>query len=130
MSKGNVNKLILVGYLGHDPELRHTPNGNPVLNLSVATSRELKNAEGEVRTETVWHRATVWGKTAENCARFLTKGSRVYLEGVLQIKSWTDRNGQPRKSTEIEVENIQFLGGRGGLPTSAAEPAETVSAAG
>ena len=111
MSRGNVNKVILVGYLGQHPELRQTAKGNSVMNLSIATSRDLKNAEGEVRTETSWHRATLWGKRAENCAKYLTKGSRVYLEGVLQMKNWVDKEGNNRKSAEIEVDSIQFLGG-------------------
>lgn len=110
-SKGNVNKVILVGHLGQDPELRHTAKGNPVLNLSIATNRDVTNADGEKKEETVWHRATVWGKRAESCAKYLSKGSRVYLEGLLQMKSWTDKDGNARKSAEVMVDDIKFLGG-------------------
>jgi single stranded DNA-binding protein len=124
MSKSNVNKIILVGNLGQDPELRHTAKGNAVMNLSVATSREVKNPEGDVRTETSWHRATVWGKRAETCAKYLTKGSRVYLEGELQMKNWTDKDGNLRKSAEIEVDSIKFLGGG----KHSAVPSESVNA--
>lgn len=111
MSKGNVNKIILVGNIGQDPELRHTAKGNAVVTLSVATNHERKNKDGTEVKETHWHRATVWGKQAENCAKYLSKGSRVYLEGVLQMKNWTDKDGNTRKSAEIMVDEIKFLGG-------------------
>jgi len=111
MSKGNVNKVILVGHVGQDPELRHTAKGSAVLSLSVATNRDIKTADGLTKEETHWHRATVWGKRAESCAKYLSKGSRVYVEGILQMKSWTDKDGQNRKSTEILVDEIKFLGG-------------------
>jgi single-strand DNA-binding protein len=111
MSKGNVNKVILVGHIGADPELRFTAKGNPVATLSLATNRDFKNAEGATVSETHWHRATVWGKRAEFCAKYLVKGSRVFLEGELQMKSWTDKEGITRKSAEILVDNVQFMGG-------------------
>jgi single-strand DNA-binding protein len=111
MSKGNVNKIILLGNIGHDPELRYTAKGNPVLTLSVATNRDYKSAEGEQRHETHWHKATVWGKRAETCAKYLVKGSRIYLEGELQMKNWTDKDGNPRKTAEILVDDLRFLGG-------------------
>lgn len=111
MSKGNVNKIILVGNLGRDPELQHTQKGRAMLKISLATSREFKSAEGEPRKETSWHRATIWGKQAENCAKYLTKGSRVYIEGELRMQNWQDKEGKTRKSAEIYVEDIKFLGG-------------------
>jgi single-strand DNA-binding protein len=111
MSKGNVNKVILVGNLGHEPELRHTQKGHPYLALSLATDREFKNAQGVPQKETAWHRATLWGKRAEGCAKYLTKGSRVYLEGELRTQSWTDKEGVQRKTAEIHVDEIKFLGG-------------------
>jgi single-strand DNA-binding protein len=123
MSKGNVNKIILVGQIGHDPELRYTAKGNAVMSLSVATNREVKNADGSLRKETSWHKATVWGKRAEACAKYLSKGSRVYLEGVLQMKNWTDKDGNARKSAEVMVDEIKFLGG-GSRPVTEVREAE------
>jgi len=111
MSKGNVNKIILMGNLGRDPELRYTAKGNPVLSLSLATNRDFKNAAGEQISETQWHKATVRGKRAESCAKYLVKGSRVYLEGELQMKNWTDKEGIARKSAEIMVDDLRFMGG-------------------
>lgn len=111
MSKGNVNKIILMGHLGRDPELRYTAKGNPVLSLSLATNRDIKNAEGEQISETQWHKATVWGKRAESCAKYLVKGSQVYVEGELQMKNWTDKEGIARKSAEIMVDDVRFMGG-------------------
>lgn len=109
-SKGNVNKIILVGHLGRAPELRQTPKGLSVTTLSIATNRDYKNAEGETERETDWHRATVWGKQAEACVKYLTAGSRVFLEGELQMKTWKDKDGNSRKSAEINVVSVQFLG--------------------
>lgn len=130
MSNGNVNKIILVGDLGHDPELRYTPKGNAVLTLSLATSRNFKNAAGEDRKETHWHKATVWGKRAESCARYLVKGSRVFIEGELHMKSWTDKDGNPRKSAEIFVDDLRFMGGtrkEGFSPLTAEAPAPALT---
>lgn len=110
MSNRNVNKVILVGNLGHDPELRYTAKGNAVISFSLATNRGIKNAEGQEKT--YWHRATVWGKRAENCAKYLTKGSSVYIEGELQQKNWTDKDGKNHKSAEILVDDIRFLSRR------------------
>ena len=128
-NKGNVNKIILVGNLGHTPELRHTVKGNPVLSLSLATNRNFKNAQGEAQQEAVWHRATVWGKQAEACAKFLTKGSRVYLEGELRMKTWADKDGLERKTAEINVDEIKFLGGGqpSGMRESATEAAVSLA---
>lgn len=111
MSSQNVNKVILVGHLGQNPDLRYTAKGNPVATLSLATNKEIKTADGLTREETHWHKATLWGKRAEVCAKYLTKGSRVYLEGELQMKTWTDKEGSARKSAEILVDDIKFLGG-------------------
>lgn len=124
MSKSNVNKIILVGHLGQNPDLRYTAKGNPVITLSLATNKEFKTADGLKKSETYWHRATLWGKKAETCAKYLTKGSRVYLEGELQMKSWTDKEGSVKKSAEILVDEIKFLGGthRSEIPASS-EPA-------
>jgi single-strand DNA-binding protein len=109
MSKNNVNKVIVVGNLGRKPEVRYTEKGNAVATLSLATSRGMKNANGETEQKTFWHRATVWGKQAESCAKFLTTGASVYVEGDLVMKDWVDKEGRPRQTTEILVDNIRFL---------------------
>lgn len=111
MSRGNVSKIILVGYLGHPPELRHTAKGMAVMSLSVATHQRAKerDSEGKPKDNTLWHKATIWGKKAELCAQYLHKGSRIYLEGQLQMKSWTDKDGIERKNTEILVDEVHFL---------------------
>jgi single-strand DNA-binding protein len=101
-----VNKAIIVGNLGQDPELRHTQAGQAVCELSVATSRKYKDNE-----ETTWHRIVVWGKQAEACAEYLKKGRQVYVEGRLQTRSWNDKDGNKRWITEIVAEQVQFLGG-------------------
>jgi single-strand DNA-binding protein len=124
MSNRNVNKVILVGNLGHEPELRYTAKGNPVTTFSLATSRGMKNAAGENEEKTYWHRATVWGKRAESCAKYLTKGSSVYLEGELQLKNWTGKDGKEHKSAEILVDDIRFLSG---FRKESAQPAAVTS---
>ena len=133
MSMRNVNKVILVGNLGHEPELRYTAKGNPVTSFSLATSRGMKNTEGGMQEKTYWHRATVWGKKAEACAKYLTKGSSVYLEGELQFRDWTDKEGVQRKSAEVLVDDVRFLGGprRGqlALPGMETEQEHTAAAA-
>lgn len=125
MSIANVNKIILLADLGHDPELRYTAKGNAVLSLSLATHRNFKNADGELKKETHWHKATVWGKRAESCAKYLVKGSKVYVEGELQAKTYTDKEGITRKSAEILVNTVTFMGGTRREPTvSSPEPLE------
>lgn len=105
-----VNKVILIGNLGVAPELRHTQNGTPVASLRLATSRRRKDQQtGEWIDETEWHRVTVWGKSAEFCNNYLTKGSRVYVEGRLQTRKWQDQNGLDRYTTEVVSENLQNL---------------------
>ena len=107
----NVNKVILVGHLGQDPELRYTAKGNAVISFSIATNRDFKLADGSKKEETHWHRCTLWGKRAEAVAKYLVKGARIYLEGELHMKNWVDKEGQSRKSAEILVDEIRFLGG-------------------
>ena len=108
-----VNKVIVVGNLGRDPELRYTQGGSPVCNLAVATSRRYTNRNNETVEETEWHRVVVWGKQAEHCNNYLAKGRQVYVEGRLKTSSY-DRDGQRHYSTDIIAETVQFLGGRGG----------------
>ena len=110
----SVNKVILVGNLGRDPELRYIPSGQAVANFTVATNERWRDKEGNNQERTEWHRIVVWGKSAENCAQFLQKGRSVYVEGKLQTQEWEDKEGNKRKTTEVVAQTVQFLGGRGG----------------
>lgn len=123
MSRRNVNKIIVVGNLGHDPELRYTAKGNPVTSFSLATGRGAKIAEESNEEATYWHRANVWGKRAETCAKYLKKGASVYVEGDLMMKNWVDKEGKARQTSEIMVQDIRFLtmGGRSAVPAVAME---------
>ena len=109
----SVNKVILVGNLGRDPELRYTQSGQAVANFSLATTDRFSSKEGERQERTEWHRIVTWGKTAENCAQYLAKGRSVYVEGRLQTNEWEDKEGQKRRTTEVVAQTVQFLGGRG-----------------
>lgn len=111
-----VNKVILVGTLGRDPEVRYTPNGNAIANLNVATSEQWTDKQsGDRQEKTEWHRVVIFGKLAEIAGQYLKKGSQVYLEGKLQTRKWQDQTGQDRYSTEIVLDvngQMQMLGGR------------------
>jgi len=107
-----VNKAIILGHLGRDPELRYMQSGQPVCRLNIATSRRYLNKNNEAVDETEWHRVTVWGKQAEHCNNYLTKGRQVYVEGRLKTSSY-DKDGQKHYSTEIVADTVQFIGGRG-----------------
>jgi single-strand DNA-binding protein len=110
-----INKVILIGNLGRDPELRYTQGGTAVATLNLATTRAYTNRNNERVEETEWHRVTVWGKDAENANKYLTKGRQVYVEGRLRTHSYDDKDGVKRYSTEIVAETVQYLGsGRGG----------------
>lgn len=107
----SVNKVILIGNLGRDPELRYTPSGTPVANFSMATTERWTDSSSEERKErTEWHRIVVWGKQAEAVGEYLKKGGQVYVEGSLQTREWTDREGEKRKTTEVRAQRVQFLG--------------------
>jgi single-strand DNA-binding protein len=113
-----VNKVILVGNLGADPELRYTSGGQAVTELRLATSRKYTGKDGSTQEDTQWHRVVVWGKQAENCKQYLSKGRQCYVEGRLQTRQWEDRDGNKRYTTEVVAEQVQFLGGgRGGGAT-------------
>lgn len=114
MAQRGVNKVILVGSLGNDPEVRHMPNGNAVANLSLATSESWKDQQGQVQERTEWHRLTMYRRLAEIAGEYLKKGSQIYVEGKLQTRKWQDQQGQDRYTTEIIVDNMQMLGGRNG----------------
>lgn len=106
-----VNKVILVGRLGADPELKSVGQGQSVARLSLATSENWMGKDGQRQERTEWHRVVVWGRQAENCGKHLSKGRQVYIEGRLQTRSWEDANGQKRYTTEIVASTVQFLGG-------------------
>jgi single-strand DNA-binding protein len=123
---GSVNKAILLGRLGADPELRYTPSGQAVANFNLATNERVQR-DGTWEDRTEWHRVVVWGKLAERCNQYLKKGNQVYLEGRIQTRKWQDRDGGDRYTTEIVAFTVQFLTtpsdsrGGGGPP----HPAET-----
>jgi single-strand DNA-binding protein len=128
---GSVNKVILVGNLGRDPEVRYTPSGQAVANFTVATNEAWTDKAGQKQERTEWHRVVVWGKAAENCGEYLSKGRSVYVEGRLQTREWTNKEGAKQYTTEIvanPVGGVVFLGGgeRGGRGASrgAAAPAD------
>lgn len=110
MAKG-VNKAIIVGRLGQDPEVRYMPNGNAVANFTVATSEQWKDQQGQKQEKTEWHRITIYGKLAEIAGKYLHKGSNVYLEGRLQTREWTDQQQVKRYTTEIIANEMQMLDG-------------------
>lgn len=110
----SVNKAILVGHLGADPEMRYTQSGAGVCELRVATNETWNDKAGQRQERTEWHRVVVWGKLAELCSKFLSKGRLVYVEGRLRTRSWDDKDGNKRYTTEIVANDVQFLGGREG----------------
>lgn len=111
----SVNKVILVGNLGKDPEVRYTQGGSAVANFTMATTEQWKDAgSGERKERTEWHRVVVWGRQAEIAGEYLRKGRQVYVEGGLQTREWTDRDGNKRYTTEIKAQRVQMLGSRGG----------------
>ena len=111
MSRG-LNKVIIIGNLGRNPEMRYTPSGRPVTSFSVATSRSWVNAEGERREETEWFNVVAWGNLAEICKQHLTKGQQVYVEGRLQTRGWEDQNGKKHYRTELVANEMIILGER------------------
>ncbi len=107
----SVNRVIILGNLGQDPEVRYTASGTAVCTLSVATTDTRTDRDGQRQESTEWHRVVVWNKQAENCAKYLSKGRSVYVEGRLQTRSWDDKNsGQKRYTTEIVAQTVQFIG--------------------
>ncbi len=112
---GSVNKVILVGNLGRDAELRYTPGGAPVATLNLATTEVWNDkASGQKQEKTEWHRIVLWGKSAESLSEYLTKGKQIYVEGRLQTRKWQDKDGHDKYSTEIRSDKIVLLGGAGG----------------
>lgn len=112
MARG-VNKVILVGNLGADPEVRYAANGTPIARFNIATSERVPTSDGNWEDRTEWHRVVAFGKTAENCGNYLSKGRLVYIEGKLRTQQWEDNQGQKRYTTEVVAREVQFLGGAG-----------------
>jgi single-strand DNA-binding protein len=110
---GGVNKVILVGRLGADPDMRYTPSGQGVCEMRLATSESWNDKNGQRQERTEWHRIVVWGKRAEICSKYLAKGRQVYIEGRIQTRSYDDKDGNKRYITEIIANDVQFLGGGG-----------------
>ncbi len=107
----SINKAILIGNLGSDPEVRYTPSGAAVANFNVATNESWKDKSGQDQARTEWHKVVVWGKLAEICGEYLAKGRTVYVEGRIQTREWNDKEGTKRYTTEIVANTVQFLGG-------------------
>jgi single-strand DNA-binding protein len=110
----SVNKVILVGNLGRDPEVRYMPSGDAMVNLSIATAENWKDKNGDRQEKTEWHRVVMFGRLAEIAGEYLKKGSQAYIEGRLQTRKWTDKEGQEKYTTEIVADRMQMLGGRSG----------------
>lgn len=110
---GGVNKVILVGHLGADPDMRYTPSGQGVCELRLATSESWNDKNGQRQERTEWHRVVVWGKRAEICSKYLAKGRQVYIEGRIQTRNYDDKDGNKRYITEVIANDVQFLGGGG-----------------
>ncbi len=113
-----LNKAILIGNLGKDPEVRYTPSGLGVANFNIATSETWTNKEGAKETRTEWHRIVAFGKLAEICGEYLSKGKQVYIEGRIQTRDWEDKNGVKRYTTEIVASQMQMLGARDSADTA------------
>ncbi|WP_457574691.1 single-stranded DNA-binding protein [Desulfolithobacter sp.] len=109
-----VNKVILIGNLGADPEIRYTQSGTPVANFNLATSETWRNQDGTKEERTEWHRIVAWRRLAEICGEYLNKGTRVYIEGSIRTRKWEDRDGNPRYTTEIEAREMKILSPRSG----------------
>ncbi len=123
-----VNKVILIGNLGRDPEVRYTGDGKPVANFTMATTERWNDPAGERKEKTEWHRIVVWGKQAEIAGEYLRKGRQVYVEGSLQTREWTDRDGNKRQTTEIRAQRFQMLGRRDEQADASASPEPTAVA--
>lgn len=122
-----VNRVFLIGFLGNDPEVRYTPGGTAVANFNLATS-ETRNKNGQKETRTEWHKVVAFGKVAEICGEYLAKGRQVYIEGKLQTRSWEDKDGNKRTSTEIVANTVRLLGKKDDAPkTSKADPPREAS---
>lgn len=119
-----LNKVMVIGNLGQTPELKYTPAGQAVTNFSVAVNENWTDKQGQKQERTEWIRVVVWGKVAENCAKFLTKGRPVFVEGKMQTRIWDDKDGKKQYTTEVQALNVQFLGSKDGGGSRAPEPSD------
>jgi single-strand DNA-binding protein len=119
-----INKVILIGNLGRDPEIRYTPSGQAVASFTLATTDVRTNKDGEKQELTEWHRIVAWGRLAEICGEYLSKGKMVYIEGMLRTRSWEDKEGRKRWTTEVIARNMQILSPYGERAASASESDE------
>tara|TARA_B100001179_G_scaffold148331_1_gene107668 strand:+ start:359 stop:814 length:456 start_codon:yes stop_codon:yes gene_type:complete len=113
-----MNKILVIGNLGSDPEMRYTPNGNAVTSFSVATNRRYKTSDGETREETEWFRVNAWNRLGETCNQYLQRGSKVYVEGTLTSGAYLSNDGDPRASLDIRATEVRFLDSRNSGPTN------------
>jgi single-strand DNA-binding protein len=123
---GNVNKVILIGNLGADPELKRTADNRAYCHLRLATNVVWKDKTGQRQEKTDWHRVTVWGDTADHCGRYLSRGRPVYIEGHLENRQWQDKDGQKRYATDVVANRVVFLGDAGGAPAGRGDSVDTV----
>jgi single-strand DNA-binding protein len=121
----SVNKAILVGHLGRDPEMRYVPSGDAVANFSIATTESWKDKQGVKQEKTEWHRISMFGKQAEIAGEYLKKGSSVYIEGRIQTRTWQDKEGNERQTTEIVADRMQMLGGKSSGQAESPQPAQS-----
>jgi len=124
----SVNKVMLIGNLGRDPEIRYTTSGQAVANFTLATTEKYTNKAGDKQEDTEWHRIVAWGRLAEICGEYLTKGRMVYIEGSIRTRSWEDKEGNTKWTTEIIARNMQMLGSSGGRSESSSTAAEKIPA--
>src|SRR6266404_125585 len=125
---GSVNKVILIGRLGRDPELKYTPSGVPVAKFSIATDESFKDRTGEQQKRTEWHNIVAWNKLAEICGEYLTKGKQVYIEGRIQSRQWEDQSGNKRTSYDIVAQQMTMLGSKSDAERSSAGEPKVASA--
>lgn len=124
----SVNKVMLIGNLGRDPEIRYTTSGQAVANFTLATTEKYTNKAGDKQEDTEWHRIVAWGRLAEICGEYLTKGRMVYIEGSIRTRSWEDKDGNTKWTTEIIARNMQMLGGQGTRSESSSTADEKIPA--
>ena len=128
MAKGTINKVILIGRAGKDPEMKYAPSGTAIANFTMATNERTKDKEGNFTDHTDWHRVVAFGRTAEVAGEYLTKGKLVYVEGRIQTRSWEDKDGQKRYTTEIVCNNMQLLGSKSDNDSRIDSPPENTEA--
>ncbi len=120
----SLNRVVLIGHLGADPDLKTTATGRSLCNLKVATEDVWKDKAGQRQEKTEWHRITVWGQQAETCGKYLKKGRQVYIEGSLETRTWDDKDGNKRFSTEVRADKVLFLGGKDAEQPEPRKPVE------